>query len=151
MPFARWILLAYLALSLYGTGMSWVLQLMHYPLYHEVGPAEFSRYIQLNNQRAVVPAILPALMTFAVSLLMVGRRLAIMPAVVAVSAVLLNVAVLVSTAVWQGRLHGELALAGKSERAINLLVTTNWIRTAAFSIQAVLAIWIISRLLNGSQ
>jgi hypothetical protein len=151
MPSARWIVLAYLALSLYDTGMSWALQLMHYPLYHDVGPAEFSRYIQRNNQRAVVPAILPALATLGVSLLMVWRRPVMVPPAVAMVAVLLNIVVLISTAMWQGRLHSQLAQAGKSESAINRLVITNWIRTAAFTIQAIFALWIIDRLLGRSQ
>lgn len=144
----RWFLLAYVALTLYDTGMSWVLQLMHYPLYHEVGSGEFSRYIRLNNQRAVVPAILPALATAGVSLLMVWRRPSIVPAAIAMTALLLNVAVLISTAIWQGRLHSRLVQAGKSEAAINLLVATNWIRTTAFSIQAIFAVWIVHRLLE---
>jgi hypothetical protein len=148
---SRWIQLAYLALSLYDAGMSRVLQLMHYPLYHDVGPTEFSRYIQVNNQRGVVPAILPALATFGVSLLMVWRRPVRVPPAVAMAAVLLNIVVLISTAMWQGRLHSQLAQAGKSGSAIKRLVATNWIRTAAFSIQALLAIWIIDRLLGGSQ
>jgi hypothetical protein len=151
MPSARWIVLVYVALSFYDTGMSWVLQLMHYPLYRDVGPAEFSQYIQHNNQRAVVPAILPALATLGVSLLLVWRRPVLIPAAMAVAAVLLNIVVLISTAIWQGRLHGQLVQAGKSEPAINRLVATNWIRTAAFSIQAIFALWIIHRLLGGSK
>jgi hypothetical protein len=150
MPWTRWILLAYLALSLYDAGMSWVLQLMHYPLYHQVGAAEFSQYIRLNNQRAVVPAILPALATLGVSLLMMWRRPIVVPPAMVTTAVLLNVAVLISTAIWQGRLHGQLVRTGKSEAAINLLVATNWIRTAAFSVQAIFAVWIVNRLVTES-
>src|SRR5215831_7975969 len=108
MVLTRWTLLAYLALILYDAGMSWVLQLMHYPLYHDIGPAEFSQYIRANNRRAVVPAILPALATFGVSLLMMWQQPAQVPAAIVAAAVLLNVAVLISTAVWQGRLHAEL-------------------------------------------
>jgi hypothetical protein len=148
MPSTRWILLAYLALCLYDAGMSWVLQLMHYPLYHEVGTAEFSKYIRMNNQRAVAPAIMPALATLVVSMLMAWRRPVEVPPAIAVSAVLLNVAVLVSTAVWQGRLHGQLVQTGKSDATIALLVATNWIRTIAFTTQAAFAIWIIGRLLD---
>src|SRR5262249_27004771 len=102
MPSARWILLAYLALSLYDAGMSWVLQLMHYPLYHDVGSAELSRYVQRNNQCAVVPAIVPALATFGVSLLLVWQRPVMIPPALAMAAVLLNIVVLISTALWQG-------------------------------------------------
>jgi hypothetical protein len=98
------------------------------------------------NQRAVVPAILPVLATCGVSLLMVWRRPVMVPPAVAMAAVLLNIVVLIATAPWQGRLHSQLAQAGKSASAINRLVATNWIRTAAFSSQAIFAIWIIDRL-----
>src|SRR5262252_6784198 len=135
MPLTRWTLLAYLGLSLYDAGMSWVLQLMHYPLYHQVGAAEFVEYIRLNNRRAVVPAILPALMTLAVSVLMLWRRPPVVPRAIAIAAVGLNVAVIISTAIWQGRLHGQLAETGKADTAINLLVASNWIRTTAFTVQ----------------
>jgi hypothetical protein len=150
-PSTGWILLAYVALTLYDTGMSWTLQLMHYPLYHQVGAAEFSHYIRSNNQRAVVPAILPALATPLVSLLLMWRRPFVVPPAMAMTAVGLNAAVLICTVIWQGRLHGQLVQTGKSDAAISLLVATNWIRTTAFTIQAIFAIWIVSRLLGGSQ
>jgi hypothetical protein len=148
MAMSRWFMVTYLALVLYDTGTSWVLQLMHYPLYLEVGAADFSRYISANNRRAVVPAILPALATFVVSLLLIWQRPDEISATIAVAAVLLNLAVLISTAVWQGRLHGQLAQTGKSDAAINMLVTTNWIRTVAFTTQGIFAVWIISRLVD---
>jgi hypothetical protein len=85
MPSTSRILITYTALAFYDAGMSWVLQLMHYPLYHQVGPAEFSTYVRLNNKRAFVPAILPALATLGVSLLMIWRRAHILSTAVAVS------------------------------------------------------------------
>jgi len=135
-----WIFVVYVCLVFYDIGMTWVLQLMHYPLYHNLGAAEFSTYVQANNQRAALPAILPALVTLAVSLLLVWRRPGTVTTTEAWLAVTLNVAVLLSTAVWQGRLHGELVSVGKSDAMIDLLVRTNWIRTAAFTIQGALAI-----------
>jgi hypothetical protein len=135
-----WIFLAYVCLVFYDLGMTWVLQLMHYPLYHNVGAADFSNYVQANNQRAALPAILPALATLVVSLLLVWRRPNTVTILEAWLAVTLNVAVLVSTAVWQGRLHGQLVELGKSDAMIDVLVRTNWIRTGAFTIQGALVI-----------
>jgi hypothetical protein len=144
MSAAGWTFVAYAALSLYDLGMTWVLQLMHYPLYHQVGAAEFPSYMRANNARAALPAILPALATLAASLLLLWRRPPIVTEAFAWSAVVLNLVVVISTAIWQGRLHAQLARSGKSETAIDLLVRTNWIRTMAFTVQALLVIWMLA-------
>ena len=149
MPVA-WIFLAYVCLSLYDLGMTWVLQLMHYPLYHNVGAAEFSDYIRTNNQRAVVPAILPAIATLGMSLLMLWQRPPAVTTTTAWFAVILNLVVMLSTAIWQGRLHALPAASGKSTVTIDLLLRTNWIRTLAFSVQGLLAIrLLVSALMKG--
>jgi hypothetical protein len=49
----------------------------------------------------------------------------------------------VSTATWQRKLQGELAIEGYDEIKILLLISTNWIRTLASFIQAVIAVSVI--------
>ena len=43
---ARWLLLIVFALSLYGTGQVWLVQLSSYPLWRYVGEAQFPTYHQ---------------------------------------------------------------------------------------------------------
>ena len=148
MTSAKWVFIAYVFLAYYDLGMTWVLQLMHYPLYHNVGAAEFSAYIRANNRKAVFPAILPAVATLASSILLFWQRVDVVTTRQAIVAVALNVVVLLSTAVWQGRLHRQLAETGKSETTVAVLVRTNWIRTGAFTAQAALALQMLTEALT---
>jgi hypothetical protein len=50
--------------------------------------------------------------------------------------VALDLAVLVSTIVWQAPLHGRLDREGFSAEVIRTLVRSNWIRTALWTINA---------------
>jgi len=52
----------------------------------------------------------------------------------------------VSTALLQVPQHNILA-AGFDRPAYQMLVTSNWLRTVAWSLRAVLALWLIGRLL----
>ena len=52
---------------------------------------------------------------------------------------------IVSTMIWQGRLHGALAATGYDEKRVSLLIRTNWIRTAALLTQAVIALYCVYR------
>ncbi|HEY4937034.1 MAG TPA: hypothetical protein VII44_10660, partial [Puia sp.] len=56
---------------------------------------------------------------------------------------ILNLIALLSTFIWQRKLQGEMAVHGYDERKISTLISTNWIRTIAFLIQAILAVLII--------
>jgi hypothetical protein len=53
---------------------------------------------------------------------------------------------LISTGVWQARLHGELAKSGYQELLVRKLVRTNWIRTFALLLQASFAIAAVAQL-----
>lgn len=141
-----WLLFAYVGLSFYDAGQMWVLQLMHYPLYRDIGGAEFAAYVAANNRHAVLPAILPSLATLVLSIVLVFRRPPMLSVALVLAGVACNVAVLLSTLVWQGRLHGELARVGKSDVLIDRLVATNWVRTLSFTVQAALAMVMLAQL-----
>src|SRR5437867_12049937 len=67
------------------------------------------------------------------------------PAWAASVAVVFNAVNIVSTMIWQGRLHGALAATGYDEKRVSLLIRTNWIRTAALLTQAVIALYRVYR------
>jgi hypothetical protein len=52
----------------------------------------------------------------------------------------LNIIALISTFTWQRKLQGQMAITGYDESKINLLLTTNWIRTIVFLLQAIIAV-----------
>jgi hypothetical protein len=50
--------------------------------------------------------------------------------------------------IWQRKLQAEMAETGYDDAKIQLLLTTNWIRTVAFLIEALLATVILLRALG---
>ena len=139
------LFLAFVFLSVFNAGAMTTLQLQHYAIYPDVGPANFLAYIRANNRAALVPVILPALLLLVVSLALVWVRPPFVHAGEAVAAFALNLVQLASTALWQRRLQSEMAVTGYDEAKVRLLVATNWIRTSAFLVQAVLAVTIVLR------
>jgi hypothetical protein len=132
----------YLFLAVFNSGNMTTLQFQHYGIYPFVGKEEFARYMQANNKFAVIPSILPALLLLIVNIILLFSRPVFMSFNSVVISLGLNVVALVSTFRWQRRLQGEMAVSGYDEAKITLLLKTNWIRTAAFLMQAILAVWI---------
>jgi hypothetical protein len=135
-------------LSAFNAGTMTTLQIQHYGIYPLVGRNHFAQYIRANNRAAVVPAILPALLLLVTSTLLVIARPPFMNLGEALFALALNVTQLASTFIWQRRLQAEMAETGYDEAKIRLLLSTNWIRTVGFLLQAVLATMIVLRVLG---
>jgi len=132
-------------LAAFNAGAMATLQIQHYPLYPAVGVAQFKEYIRANNRAAVVPVIIPAVLLLLASALLLISRPAFMSLGAAAAAFALNVIQLVSTFLWQRRVQADMADTGYDETKVRLLVSTNWIRTLAFLVEAVLAIAIFVR------
>ena len=133
----------YLFLAVFIAGNMTTLQIQHYGIYPFVGKENFKNYMQANNKSAVVPSILPAMLLLIVNIILLFTRPGFMPGTVTILSLALNIIALVSTIVWQRKLQGEMAITGYDESKINLLVSTNWIRTIAFLIEAIIAVSII--------
>ena len=142
------VFLAFVFLSVFNAGAMTTLQLQHYAIYSHVGRGNFVEYIRANNRAALVPVILPALSLLLVTIVQVWVRPPSMQSSEALAALGLNIVQLASTAVWQRRLQSEMAVTGYDEAKTRLLIVTNWTRTLAFLVQAVLAIAIVGRVLS---
>jgi hypothetical protein len=138
---------AFAFLAAFNAGTMTTLQIQHYGIYPSVGRDSFARYIQANNRAAVVPAILPALLLLVISALLLFQRPSFMSLGEAALVLTLNLLQLASTFIWQRRLQAEMAETGYDEAKTQLLLSTNWIRTVAFLVQAVLGTAIIVRTL----
>ncbi len=138
---------AFAFLAAFNAGTMTTLQIQHYGIYPFVGRESFARYIQANNRAAVVPAIVPAVLLLVTSVLLVVTRPRFMNPGEAVAALGLNVIQLASTFVWQRRLQAEMAETGYDAGKTRLLVSTNWIRTVSFLVQALVATTIVLRAL----
>lgn len=139
---------AFVFLAAFNAGTMMTLQLQHYRIYPLVGQDAFVGYIRANNKAAVAPAILPAMLLLVISILLTITRPPFMPHWVAVAALVLNLAQLASSFMWQRPLQAAMAQTGFDAGKTQLLLSTNWIRTVAFLAQAVLATAVVVRTLG---
>ena len=130
----------YLFLAVFNAGNMTTLQIQHYGIYRFVGKENFKNYMQANNKSAVVPSILPAMILLIINIVLLFTRPVFMSATITILSLALNVIALVSTFVWQRKLQGEMAITGYDESKINLLISTNRIRTIVFLAQAIIAV-----------
>jgi hypothetical protein len=133
----------YLFLAVFNAGNMTTLQIQHYGIYPFVGKENFKHYMQANNKSATVPSILPAIILLLVNIGLLFTRPKFMPESITILSLGLNITAFVSTIVWQRKLQGEMAIEGYDENKINLLISTNWIRTTTFILQAIIAVAVI--------
>ena len=144
---AALVLLAHAAATLFMTGLVWFVQVVHYPLFARVGAAGYGRY-QTEHMRRTGWVVAPAMLAE------LGSGIALLwlrPAEVAAAWVWLGLALLAvvwaSTALVQVPRHGRL-VAGWDERAGRELVATNWVRTAAWSVRALLVLGMLAAVMT---
>jgi hypothetical protein len=126
------------------TGIIWFVQIVHYPLFRKIPPEGFTRYEQAHTVRTgVVVAPLMILELASAALLPILRiPIASTHAYLATLGCLLLI--WASTFLIQVPLHGVLEQCPDT-RAMNRLVTTNWIRTMLWSARlALLAPMVLS-------
>ncbi len=136
----RTILLLHLGATLFMVGLIWFVQIVHYPLFGEVGEAGFARYEQLHASRTTWVVGPPMLLELATALFLIYRR----PPGVSAWAVWLGLALLgviwLSTAFLQVHRHNALG-QGFDTATHRALVVSNWVRTAAWSLRGGLVLW----------
>jgi hypothetical protein len=142
------LFVVFLVLAIYNAGCMTALQLQHYGIYPAVPREGFAEYMRANNRAAAAPTIVPAMLLLLSSVGLVLFRPVFVRPIEGIFAFWLNFIALMSTMLWQRRLHSEMALTGYDEDKVGLLIRTNWIRTISYWLLAVLAISILVRLLR---
>ena len=129
----EWLLPVHYAVTWALVGLIWTIQMVHYPLFAQVGPTHFVAYHRRHTREitlVVGPLMLAELVTAAL-LVLEGNRdpwlLASLP---------LLALIWISTGFVQIPLHNTLT-TGFDAHAHRRLVTTNWWRTAAWSARGV--------------
>ena len=128
------LLLANAAATLFMTGLIWFVQIVHYPLFAAVGSAEFPTYSRLHQSLTTFVVGPPMLVEALTAGLLVAMRPAAVPAWLAWAGVLLVAVIWASTALLQIPAHGRL-VGGFSAETGDMLVASNWIRTAAWTLR----------------
>lgn len=135
MPF---LLVAHAASTWMLTGLIWTIQVVHYPLFELADRGRYEVFAAAHGWRiaALVGPVMIAEALLAVWL--VARCPPNVPAAWAWAGLVLVVIVWMSTALLQMPEHARLAV-GFDADAHARLVAGNWIRTAAWTLRAVLA------------
>ncbi len=124
------------------TGVIWMVQLVQYPGFARVGASEFAQFHR-HHCRAiawVVGPLMTAEMLTSALLAYAGE-----PAWFWRSMFGALVVIWMSTALWQGRLHGKLAAMGPRPELVRQLVRGNWLRTLLWSARSLGLVWFYAR------
>lgn len=133
----------YTFLAAYNAGNMTSLQIQHYGIYPYVGKDNFKPYMVANNRSALVPAVLPGILLHILSIVLVFTRPSFMTLREAIVSLALNGIAFISTVRWQRKLQSDMAITGYDEGKVQLLISTNWIRTIAFIILGIMTISIL--------
>lgn len=127
--------------TLYLCGLIWFVQVVHYPLYAEVGAERFAEYEREHCRRTNRVVLVPMLLELSLAAWLLVAAPAHLRAWTA-TGMLLVVVVWGSTFLLQVPCHRRLA-RGQDFGAIRRIVATNWLRTAAWTARAALALWLL--------
>lgn len=129
----NWLLSIHLATAWALVGLIWVVQILVYPQFLRVAPAQFKEYHSAHCFRIglIVGPLLFVEAVTAIWLLYEGCH-----SLFAVSTGIIPL-IWLSTAVLQAPIHTKL-MRGHDEPLIRRLVFTNWIRTVAWTARGIL-------------
>jgi hypothetical protein len=140
------LLVVQAAATWFLVGLIWMVQVVHYPLFARVGPAEFPAYHAAHSSLitwVVGPLMLLELCT---TLLLLTQWPTSLPGWVAWLGLALLGVIWLTTLLVSVPLHARLA-GGFEAQAHALLVGTNWIRTLAWTARGLLSLWALFRLM----
>lgn len=130
-------------------GLIWFVQAVHYPLFALI-TGEPSRHHARENQRRTAPVVVPFMALEVVTAVAVAVW---PPPGVGRGAALVGIALVavawLSTLFLQMPLHARLADEGHAADDVSRLVRTNWIRTIAWTLRAILAAWMLRAAQSG--
>lgn len=141
------ILLTSAAAATFMAGVIWVIQLVHYPLFSLADPARFAEFHAAHSARITL-IVGPAMLTeIASSGLFVFAARDEFERRAAIAGLALVVVAWVTTALCSIPAHGRLA-GGFEQAAHASLVSTNVIRTVAWTAHAALKLLLVARRLS---
>ncbi|HLM60683.1 MAG TPA: hypothetical protein VK308_07765 [Pyrinomonadaceae bacterium] len=136
------IFLAHAGTTLYLVGVIWVVQILHYPLLENVGADGYAKYHNRHTKRitpVVAPAMILELLTAIYFVFVSFQPVIVFYFYIGLALILI---IWISTFFVQVPLHEKLG-ANFNPDAQRRLVSTNWIRTAAWTLRGALVLWMI--------
>ncbi len=137
------LLLIQLAATLFMVGVIWFVQVVHYPLFDRADRTDFPAFAAEHQRLTGYVVGPPMLLELATALLLLAYRPHTVPAWQPWLGIALLAVAWGSTVLAQVPRH-ELLLRGYDEAVCQTLVSSNWWRTAAWSLRGVLVLWMVS-------
>ena len=140
------LFLANLLATIFMTGVIWIVQVVHYPLFAKVGDELFRSY-HVDHNVLITYIVLPAMLIEAgtAAFFILERPSTVTPLEAWIGLILVGVA-WGTTFFFSVPQHNILA-SGFDPQAHRTLVSTNWIRTLAWSARSILIGWQVYKLL----
>ena len=123
------------ALSLYMTGVIWVVQLLVYPNFGHFSDADFKRAMEHHTKNISLIVMLPMLAELGISVWWMYVDLSIISFT---NGVIVTV-IWVSTFLLQVPAHNKLQVK-KDSKVIHFLIRWNWLRTIGWTVKSLLLI-----------
>jgi uncharacterized membrane protein len=144
---SRIVILLHLIATVFMTGVIWIIQILHYPLFNMVGRENFAAY-EAAHTNLITLVVMPTMLLELILTAMIffAPPTSVPSSLNWLNAVLLGV-IWFSTAFLQVPQHSILS-SGFDEKAYRMLVNSNWIRTVAWSAKAVIAtamVWMVMK------
>ena len=136
------------ASTLYLLGLIWCIQIVHYPLMNQVDSDRFREFHHRHGLRISLVVVAPMLVELASAAALAVRVPKGVNSALPVIGLVLVAVIWISTFAVQVPLHRRLAL-GFDSVAHRRLVNSNWLRTAAWSLRAVVVLMIAIQFSNG--
>ena len=135
-------LLAHVAATWTMVGLIWFVQIVHYPLFAQVGVNFFPEYETAHNRLTTWVVGPPMLVEAATALVLLLSKPEGIPLSQVWFGVLLLLVIWVSTALLQVPQH-EILTRGFDPEAYRFLVTSNRVRTVAWTLRGVLVLMML--------
>ncbi len=124
------------------TGVIWLIQLVQYPLFSQIGTENFQKYHSLHTFWITFVVAPPMMLELLTSIFLIIYKPAEIDSKLLWIGLFLAVAVWASTFFLQVPMHEKLA-SGFDKNAHDFLVNSNWIRTIAWTLRSVLVSYFI--------
>ncbi len=141
------LLMLHLVSTLAMAGLIWFVQVVHYPLFAQVGRDGFKQYEQ-SHRRLTTIVVAPLMLTeAATAMMLLWLRPDSIPFSAASSGVALVGVLWASTFFWQVPAHERLSQSFDTATH-RRLVRSNWLRTVVWTVRGLLACWMILQIVS---
>lgn len=141
----KYVIYLHAIVTLMLTGLIWMIQVVHYPLFSLIGNAEFQFYEAEHISRITLLVFpLMAIEAITITLILLNRPFAIPLSSILFALILLTI-IWIMTFFVNVPQHNQLTLSF-DQKTHQILITTNWIRTISWSVKGILSIYFIDRI-----